>query len=144
MSWDRRVDCFEVHKVKRIFQTSQFLAQFRAEPRLSLLDAGARPPLALVERVVVRYVMDGFDAHLLQFLDGVRVDSWQVANVVIRAWRIATVVELVSSGVGSMATGRKVVSFGLVEDHEKRPQPEGELVLLFVNAERHVPNPANA
>jgi hypothetical protein len=58
------------------------VAQFRTEPRVACLLGGARTPLSLAEREVIRYVEDGLDAHLLQFFGRTGMESWQVTDVV--------------------------------------------------------------
>ena len=102
-SRDRRVHRLEIHKEEWVLEPLQLLAEFGAEPGLPRLHASARTPLPLVQREVVRDVADGLDANLLQFLDGARLDSRQVADVVVWARRIAAVEELAGDGVGAMA-----------------------------------------
>jgi hypothetical protein len=60
--------------MERVLQALQLLPEFRAEPRLPCLHGGARMPLALGEQEILWNVMDGFDPHPLQFLDGACVD----------------------------------------------------------------------
>jgi hypothetical protein len=79
-----------------------------AEPRFTRLYGGARTPLSFGEPEIVWNVPDRIDPHLLQFLDGARVDEGQVANVAIWAWRIAVVIELASHGLRALATGSNV------------------------------------
>src|SRR5208282_6161522 len=82
-SWNGRVDGLEIHKEERVFQSTQFLADFGAEPRLPRLHAGSSTPLPLVQWEVVGDVANGFDAHLLQFLHRACLDSGYIADVVI-------------------------------------------------------------
>ena len=82
-SWDRGVDRFEIHEVKRVLERSQFLGEFGAVIRLTRLDGRARTPLNLAQVEVLGYVADGLDAHLLEFLQHSTVDSWQASNVVL-------------------------------------------------------------
>src|SRR5271157_5672440 len=66
-----------VHKVQRITQPAQNLAEFGAEPRLARLHTRSRTALNLRQFEVSGYVADGLDAQLLQFLHRAGVDSWQ-------------------------------------------------------------------
>src|ERR1035441_10093020 len=123
-SRDRRVYGLEVHKEERVLESLQLLAEVGAEPGLASLHASASTPLPFVQREVVRDVADGLDANLLQFLDGARLDSRQVADVIVRARRIAAVEELAGDGLRAMASREEVGRFRHVEDGELRPQLE--------------------
>jgi hypothetical protein len=109
--WDRRIYTLKIHEINRVFQALQLLAQFRTEPRLSCLHAGARSPLPFTERKVIGYVGDGLDAQFLQFLGGTGMESWQIADVVIWTWGIAAVEEFTRDGVRAMRTSRDIWSF---------------------------------
>ena len=58
--------------------------------------------------------MDGLDAHLRQLLNGAGVDSWQVADMVVRAWRIAVVEKFAPRRVGAVASRWKSGAFGML------------------------------
>src|SRR5437773_7904669 len=107
-AWNSRIQTLKIHKVQWVPQSRQRLTQFRAEPRLSCSHAVCRTPLNLAQLEIVRYVLDGLDAHLRQFFHRACMDSWQIADVVIRARRIATVEEFTGDGIDTVATGRDV------------------------------------
>src|SRR5208282_653333 len=101
-SWDCPVDRFKVHKEQRILQGSQFLAQVRAEPWFPHLHALSGATLNLRQIEVVRYVADGLDAHLLKLFHCTRVDTRQVADMVIGTRTIASVIELARDWIGAV------------------------------------------
>ena len=84
-SRDRRVDCFKICEVQRIIELCQFRRQFRAEPRVACLNGGAGMPLNLAQLEVIGYIANQIDADLFQFLRCAGMESWQVADVAIRA-----------------------------------------------------------
>ena len=115
---------FKVHKIQRVAKGLQRTVQFRVEPRLPRLHAGAGTPLTLAQIEVIGDVVDGLDAHFLQCLFRARVESWQIANVVIRKRRIATVVELARDGMGAMRSRFDVRRCGHRQNCECRPKLE--------------------
>ena len=109
--WDRRIYALKIHEIKRVFQALQLLAEFRTEPRVSRLHAGTRSPLPFTERKVIGYVGDGLDAHLLQFLGGTGMESWQISDMIIWERKIAAVKEFAVHGVRAMGPSRDIWSF---------------------------------
>src|SRR6202166_4456327 len=136
--WDRRIYALTIHEMERVLQPPQLLAEFRTEPRLSRLYAGTRTPLSFTQGKVSRYVGDGLDAQLLQFLGGTGMESWQKADVVIWAWGIAAVEEFTRDGVRAMRTSRDIWSFRHEEHAEFRPKQESELRQKPLDSPRQV------
>src|ERR1035437_4528731 len=103
-AWNRRVHGLKICKVEWVFQSTQHIPEFVAEPRFPLRHASSCTPLNLGQFEVIGYVTDGLDAHFLKLINGAGVDSGYVSDVVSRARRIALVEELAPDGRGAMAS----------------------------------------
>src|SRR5450631_4041768 len=102
---DRGVYGLKVDKEQRIGEVGECrLESVNVVPRCPRLHARSRTPLSLSQFEVIGYVVDGLDAHFLQFPFRTRVESRQIPNVVIRKRRIAAVEELADNGIVALTT----------------------------------------
>jgi hypothetical protein len=139
-SWNRGVQGFKIHEVDRVLRLTQFRRQLRAEPRLPSLHARSRTPLNLAQREVIGDFTYGGDSQFLQFLHRAGMQSRQVADVVIRKWRIASVIELARNGMGAMTSRLDVRRCGHRQNCECRSKLECQFRLQLHNLPCDVPN----
>src|ERR1700722_5398555 len=85
--------------------------------------------------------MDGFDTHFPKLFRRARVEPWQIADVVIRKWQIASVIELARNGMGAMTARLDVRRCGHRQNCECRPKLECQFRLEPHYLPCDVPNP---
>jgi hypothetical protein len=76
------------------------------------LHGGTDTTLKFAQFEISRYIVDGFDAHLLKFFDCVCMEPWYVANVVERLGVIAMIKELTDDWTCAMRPREDIGSPG--------------------------------
>ena len=101
-SWNRRVDCFKIHKVEGEFERFELPLEVWAEPRLTCLYRRTCTPLNLAQLEIGWYVVDGLDTHFLQLCHRAGMKPGKVANVVMRHGGIAVGEELADDRIDAV------------------------------------------
>src|SRR5665213_339290 len=115
-TWNRRIERFEIHEVKRVLQAGQFILQGFADPRPSGLDSIAVPALNLRQREVFRNIVDRMKPALQQSLESLSSEVRQKRDVVLGRGGIATAEEFTFVGIFALIARLNIRCRGIGEN----------------------------